>query len=144
LPSAINTATTNANVSTAITINATTAVSVFTGIGLCFCHYRHLCFCMCCSHHNHHFCHSCCRFLADCCLTHCCHYPTNAVANAANNATATTPCLPKPPQMSCCCHFIRCGSNAYAAFVFERQRLLFALLVIMLPIVATLLSLLMC
>jgi hypothetical protein len=85
LLSAITTATTNANVSTAVTVNAAAPASVFSNDGLCFCHYCHHCFRMCRSHDNCHFCHSCCHFLVDCCLTHRCHCSANAIANAATS-----------------------------------------------------------
>jgi hypothetical protein len=52
LPSAITTATTDDNVSTAITVNATTAISVLTNLGHCFCPYHHHRFRMCRSHPN--------------------------------------------------------------------------------------------
>jgi hypothetical protein len=60
LPSAISTATTNANLSPTITVNAVTAASIFTNVCLCFCHYPRHRFRMCHSHHNCRFCHSCC------------------------------------------------------------------------------------
>jgi hypothetical protein len=116
--SAIATATIDANISTAITINAAAAVSVFTDVGLYFCHYRNNCFCVCRSHHDRHFCQSCFCFLVDCCLTNCCHCPTDTIANAATNATTATPHPPKPPLMSCCCRFNRCHCAAAATFVF--------------------------
>jgi hypothetical protein len=43
---------------------------------------------MCCSHHDCHFCHSCCHFLVDCCLTHRCHCSADAFANAATSRRA--------------------------------------------------------
>ncbi len=48
---------------------------------------------MCRSHQDCHFCHSCCRFLVDCCLTHRCHYSADAFANAAisRHAVASHP-----------------------------------------------------
>jgi hypothetical protein len=43
-------------------------------------------------------------FLFDYCLTHHCHCSTNAIANAAINATAATHRPPKPPStLDCCC-----------------------------------------
>jgi hypothetical protein len=82
---------------------------------------------MCHSLHDHRFCHSRCHFLLDCCLTHCCHCSTNAIANTATNATATTHHPPKLLPTSCCCHFnhYRCAKGA--AFVFTRQCLSFFL-----------------
>jgi hypothetical protein len=96
-PSAIATTTTDANISTAVTINATAAVSVFTDVGLCFCHYRDNCFSMYSSHHDRRFPHSCCRLLVDCCLTHHCHCSANAIANAPTNfvSFAMIECVPK-------------------------------------------------
>ncbi len=40
---------------------------------------------MCLSHHDCNFCHNCCRFLVDCCLTHHCHCSADAFANAATS-----------------------------------------------------------
>jgi hypothetical protein len=126
LPSAIATATTDADVSTAVNVNATAAVSFFTDIGLCFCHYPHHHFCMGHSHPDHCFCHSCCRFLSDCCLTHHYHCSADAIANATTNATAAIRCPPKPPLMSRCCHLNCCRCATGAAFVFKCRRILFA------------------
>jgi hypothetical protein len=42
--SAVATATTNANVSIALTVNAATTASIFTDVSLRFCHYPHHCF----------------------------------------------------------------------------------------------------
>jgi hypothetical protein len=88
LPSAVATTTTNTHVSTAITVNAATAASIFTNVCLCFCHYPHHHFRMFRSSHNYHFCHSCCRFLVGYCLTHCCHCSANAFANATTSQRA--------------------------------------------------------
>jgi hypothetical protein len=129
-PSAVATATTNINVATTITINAPAAVFVFTNVNLCFCHYRHHRFCMCHSHHDHHFCHSCCCFLVDCYLTHHCHCFADAIANATTNATTDIHCLPKPLlALRCCCfNHCHCATGvAGATFVLPANASCFAL-----------------
>jgi hypothetical protein len=85
---AVATATTDANVTTAVTVNAATTALIFTNVCLCFCHYPHPRFRMCHSHHDCYFCHSCCRFLVDFCLTHHYHCSANAFANAATSGCA--------------------------------------------------------
>ncbi len=86
--SAVATATTNANISTAVTVNAATAASILTNVSLCFCQYPHHRFRMCRSHHDCRFCHSCYRSLLDCCLTHRCHFSADSFANAATSQCA--------------------------------------------------------
>jgi hypothetical protein len=93
-PSAVATTTINANISTTVTGNAATTASIFTDACLCFCHYPHHRFCMCHSHHDCRFCHSCCHFLVDCCLTHHCHCSADAFANAATSRRAFASHLP--------------------------------------------------
>jgi hypothetical protein len=63
--------------------------------------------------------------LVDCCLTHCCHWSANAIANVATNATAATRRPLKPPPTLHCCCFNRCRCAAGAAFT--HQHLLFTM-----------------
>jgi hypothetical protein len=87
-PSAVATATTNAIVSTAVTVNSATAASIFTDVCLCFCHNLLHRYHMCRSHHDCRFCHSRSGFLVDCSLTHHCPCSANAFANAATSRCA--------------------------------------------------------
>jgi hypothetical protein len=142
--SAIATATPDANVSNAVMVNASAAVSTFTDANLCFCHYPHHRFPMRHSHHGCRLCPSCCHTLVDSCLAHCCHCSANAIANTAKNAT-TAPVI----LQSRCRHFVAVALTN--ATVLQLLILLFSTnascllwLVVILPIIMPPLSLLMC